>query len=77
MSSGNNNNNDGDLELEDITYVAKGGRITTVPNEELLQITITQVTIYNESEESLSLGDIDIYSIIIVEEGSTIKYIGI
>lgn len=41
------------------------------------KITITQVTIYNESEESLSLGDIDIYSIIVVEKGSTIKYIGI
>jgi hypothetical protein len=36
VSSGNNNNNDGDLELEDITCVVKGGRITTVPNEELL-----------------------------------------
>ena len=103
-SSGNNNNNNNnnnngsneEAEIEDVPYAVKGGRIiTTTDNEELLQITITQVTIYNESEdeitliinngepipiqseESLSLGDIDIYSIIVVEKGSTIKYIGI
>ena len=105
-NNNNNNNNTGggtiifpDLEGEiedDTIYAVKGGRITTsIEHQELLQYTISQVTIFNETEievtlvinggeeipiqpdESLSLGDIDIFSIIVLEKGSTIKYIGI
>ena len=107
--SGNNNNNnnsngnnggnifdDDDLIIEDVIYTVKGGRITTtMENERILNIPITQATIYNESPneiniivnggeiiplsegESLCFGDIEIESIIILEKGSTVKYIGI
>ena len=104
--NGNNNNNgsnnggnifdDDDLIMEDVIYTVKGGRITTtMENERILNIPITQATIYNESPneiniivnngeiiplsegESLCFGDIEIESIIILEKGSTVKYIGI
>ena len=97
--NGNNGGNifdDDDLIIEDVIYTVKGGRITTtMENERILNIPITQATIYNESPneiniivnggeiiplsegESLCFGDIEIESIIILEKGSTVKYIGI
>lgn len=54
--SNNNNNDDEELELEDVAYAVKGGRfITTYEKQEIISVPMEQVTIFNESENEITL----------------------
>ena len=56
IGGGSNNDDDEELELEDVAYAVKGGRfITTYEKQEIISVPMEQVTIFNESENEITL----------------------
>lgn len=52
----NNDDDDEELELEDVAYAVKGGRfITTYEKQEIINVPMEQVTIFNEGENEITL----------------------